>query len=152
MADPDGNNFYPLLTGLAEGEKIVAAGSFLVDAETRLNPAAGSVYFGGSGGTKAPPKGASTVRPSTPPDEAGSIDAVLAKLSAEDRELVQAQRVCPILSENRLGSMGAPVKIIVQGKPVFLCCKGCKQRALETPQETLDKVALLKQSTGSSTK
>jgi Cu(I)/Ag(I) efflux system membrane fusion protein len=31
---------YPVLEGLAPGEKVAAAGAFLIDAETRLNPAA----------------------------------------------------------------------------------------------------------------
>jgi len=50
MIGPDGATFYPVLQGLKRGERVVTTGSFLVDAETRLNPAAGSIYFGGSGG------------------------------------------------------------------------------------------------------
>ncbi len=39
---------YPILEGLQPGEVVAAAGAFLIDAETRLNPAAGAAYFGGS--------------------------------------------------------------------------------------------------------
>jgi Cu(I)/Ag(I) efflux system membrane fusion protein len=45
---------YPVLEGLAPGEKVAAAGAFLIDAETRLNPAAGAAYFGGGGSKPAP--------------------------------------------------------------------------------------------------
>lgn len=44
---------YPVLEGLAPGEQVAAAGAFLIDAETRLNPAAGAAYFGGSGTPKS---------------------------------------------------------------------------------------------------
>jgi Cu(I)/Ag(I) efflux system membrane fusion protein len=33
---------FPVLDGLAPGDRIAAAGAFLIDAETRINPAAGS--------------------------------------------------------------------------------------------------------------
>lgn len=41
--------YYPLQKGLAAGDRVVTAGAFLLDAETRLNPAAGVIYFGASG-------------------------------------------------------------------------------------------------------
>ena len=50
---PRQDDFYPVLKGLAAGDRVAAAGSFLVDAETRLNPAAASIYFGASGGAAA---------------------------------------------------------------------------------------------------
>ncbi|HEY2827044.1 MAG TPA: efflux RND transporter periplasmic adaptor subunit [Pirellulales bacterium] len=144
MTNPEGVLFYPVLHGLQEGDQIVSSGSFLVDAETRLNPAAGSIYFGNSSGSKGT-SSVSNVRPSTPDDPNAKIKAALAKLSDEDRKLVEAQRFCPILTNNQLGSMGPPVKVIVDGHPVFLCCSGCKQKALDNPKETLAKVAELKQ-------
>lgn len=146
MTGPDDITFYPVLKGLEPGELVVTSGSFLVDAETRLNPAAGSIYFGGSSGSKANQSGVTTVRPSTPEDPDAKIRAALAKLSEPDRREVDAQRYCPILQNNRLGSMGPPAKLMIDGQPVFLCCAGCEESAKEKPAETLAKVASLKAS------
>ena len=49
---PRVGEFYPVIDGLEAGQRVAAAGSFLIDAETRLNPAAASTYFGASGTTK----------------------------------------------------------------------------------------------------
>ena len=136
---PDGAVYYPVLSGVNEGDRVVAAGSFLLDAETRLNPAMGSIYIGGSGGKPGP----SAVRPTTPDDEAATIAAAMGKLSPEDRKLAQAQRTCPILN-TPLGAMGVPVKLTIDGKPVFLCCKGCIAEAQADPARTLARVEELK--------
>jgi Cu(I)/Ag(I) efflux system membrane fusion protein len=45
---PLSGSLYAVLDGLAPGEKVAAAGAFLIDAETRLNPGGGAAYFGGS--------------------------------------------------------------------------------------------------------
>jgi membrane fusion protein, copper/silver efflux system len=140
MAGQDGETLFPLLEGLALGERIVASGSFLVDAETRLNPAAGSVYFGGSSGSKSAQASAGTVRPSTPQDEGAEVKAALAQLPPDERRLAQSQAFCPILPKNRLGSMGVPFKVMLEGRPVFLCCEGCKEDALADPAKTLEAV------------
>lgn len=47
---PLANGYYPVLSGLAPGERVVTAGAFLIDAENRLNPGAAGSYFGASGG------------------------------------------------------------------------------------------------------
>jgi hypothetical protein len=126
---------------LKRGDRVLTTGSFLIDAETRLNPAAGSIYFGGSSGTQLAQS--SAVRPSTPDDRDNKISSSLAKLSPEDLKLVEAQRFCPILS-NRLGAMGVPFKVAIKGQPVFLCCSGCREKALANPESTLAKVESLK--------
>jgi hypothetical protein len=46
---PQAGEYFQVLKGLAAGERVVSAGTFLLDAEARLNPAAGVVYFGASG-------------------------------------------------------------------------------------------------------
>ena len=143
MTGPDNVMFYPLLKGLEAGDRVVTSGSFLVDAETRLNPAAGSIYFGGSGSGS---KGGSvtTVRPSTPENEDAKLQAALKKLSPADRRLAEQQKFCPILETNRLGSMGVPVKLMLEGQAVFLCCSGCEAAAKDNPAETLKTLERLK--------
>lgn len=143
MAGPGGAIFFPVLRGLAHGDKVVTSGSFLVDAETRLNPAAGSIYFGGSGGSQKQ-SSVTVVRPTTPDDPDAQIEAALAELSDEDRAMVEQQKFCPVLTDNRLGVMGTPVKVMVAGQPVFLCCSGCNTKALADPKATLETVEKLK--------
>jgi membrane fusion protein, copper/silver efflux system len=144
MTGDDGAVLYPVLNGLSQGDMIVDSGSFLVDAETRLNPAAGSIYFGGSGGSQVTRSSVTNVRPTTPEDPEAKIVASLAKLQSDDRKLAEAQRFCPILTANRLGVMGVPVKISIKGQPVFLCCNGCKEKAFADPDGTLATVESLK--------
>jgi hypothetical protein len=77
----------------------------------------------------------------------GAVDAevmaALAELPEEDRLAAEAQKYCAVMMESRLGSMGAPFKVMVEGQPVFLCCEGCKDNALANPQETLANVKKL---------
>jgi hypothetical protein len=66
-----------------------------------------------------------------------------AKLSPEDRALAEAQGYCAVTSEP-LGSMGPPLKLVVNDQAVFICCKGCESSAKSNPDKTLAKVAELK--------
>jgi multidrug efflux pump subunit AcrA (membrane-fusion protein) len=140
--------FYPVIKGLKAGDKVASAGSFLIDAETRLTAGAGSTYFGASSGPQGGERrSATTARPSMTRDEKDKVQAELAKLAPDDRRLAEAQGYCPIRQVNRLGSMGKPVKIMIKGQPVFLCCQGCEEEALERPDQTLAKVEKLKTKT-----
>lgn len=76
--------------------------------------------------------------------EDSEIKNTLAALGSEDQKLAEAQKYCAVESENRLGGMGLPVKVMVNDEPVFLCCKGCRKRALADQQKTLAKVKELK--------
>jgi RND family efflux transporter MFP subunit len=143
MSGPGGIVFFPVLKGLKAGDRIVTSGSFLVDAETRLNPAAGSIYFGGSDGSQNKTV-IGTVRPTTPEDPDAKVMASLAALSSKDRMLAEAQKFCAVITSNRLGEMGLPVKVELEGQPVFLCCAGCKQKALDNPHATVAKAAELR--------
>ena len=53
--------YVQVLEGLMEGEKVAAAGAFLIDAETKLGPGVGMQYYGATGGPEgeeaAPPPG-----------------------------------------------------------------------------------------------
>jgi Cu(I)/Ag(I) efflux system membrane fusion protein len=139
---PRGGDFYPVLRGLQPGDRVATSGSFLIDAETRLTAGAGSTYFGASSGPHAEHRSAAAgARPSITRDEESKAQGALARLNAEDRRLAQAQGYCVVLADNRLGSMGVPVKLLVEGQPVFVCCKGCVNKARTAGRKTLEKAA-----------
>jgi YHS domain-containing protein len=56
-----------------------------------------------------------------------------------DKELIEKQKTCPV-SDQPLGSMGKPVKVVVKGRTVFLCCAGCKKKLLANPDKYLKKL------------
>ncbi len=70
--------------------------------------------------------------------------AVLAKLPLEERMAIKAQKYCAVAGNSFLGSMGAPIKLTLDGKPVYLCCGGCTKKAQANPTATLVKVDELK--------
>ena len=67
-------------------------------------------------------------------DEA--IAAAMSELSEEDRILAERQEICPV-ANMRLGSMGAPKRVLVNDTPVFICCEGCRKRLLNEPDKYL---------------
>jgi hypothetical protein len=72
------------------------------------------------------------------------IRSSLAALSSEDRKAAAEQRFCAVQTDNRLGSMGTPVKVMIKEQAVFLCCKSCLRKALAHPDKTLTTVKALK--------
>jgi hypothetical protein len=89
----------------------------------------------------APQKPAETPKPAeTKQGEAGAkMPEGLAELSEADRALAEKQKVCPVTGEP-LGSMGAPVKITVKDRTVFLCCSGCEAAIKKDPDKYLAKL------------
>lgn len=79
-------------------------------------------------------------------DDHGDADvtAAMAKLSPEDCKEAESQKYCSVMGSSLLGSMGKPLKLDVKGEAVFVCCAGCKSRALKDPDATLATVAKLK--------
>lgn len=153
MTGPYNAVYYPVVRGLAAGDKVVAAGSFLLDAETRLTGGASSTYFGASGGVQGGERrSAITAEAALVEDEDAKIKAALNKLSTPDRRLAEAQELCPIQQDTPLGKMGVPLKVFIKGQPVFLCCVGCKEDAQSNPDQTLDRVQRLKSRAKSDTK
>lgn len=71
-------------------------------------------------------------------------NAAFGKLSPADRQLAEAQRYCAVQNKNELGSMGTPIKVVLDGQPAFLCCASCKKSALGNPKATLENVKKLK--------
>lgn len=68
-----------------------------------------------------------------------AIAEALAQLSPEDRAAARRQKICPVSGEP-LGSMGAPVKVHVNGRDVFICCQGCDHALLTEPEKYLGRL------------
>ncbi|MEO6807845.1 MAG: hypothetical protein ABI353_01850 [Isosphaeraceae bacterium] len=67
-------------------------------------------------------------------------------LPEDEQTIALAQKVCPVgfdpadPAEGHLGSMKKPFKKVVDGKIVFLCCKGCQKDFDADPDTFLAKV------------
>jgi hypothetical protein len=71
--------------------------------------------------------------------ESNDVTAALASLSEADRAAVLAQKICPV-SDEALGSMGAPIKVTVDGRDVFICCESCRDPLVADPTKYLAKL------------
>jgi hypothetical protein len=129
---PRDGDVYPVLTGLKANQRVVAAGAFLVDAESRLNPSLAVQYFGANAQ-------AASVKPTLP-----KRTETKPALSGSDQQLVDQQRICPV-TQAKLGSMGQPVFTTVQGRRVALCCKGCESTILADPKKYLARLSAPKE-------
>ena len=117
-----------VLEGLAEGNKVATSGNFLLDSQMQLagNP--------------------SLIDPSRamPPMEmiAGFSAKELAEIQQlpdDDQSIAIEQVICPV-TEYKLGSMGVPPKVDINGKTVFICCEGCREILNEEPAIHLAKL------------
>jgi len=68
-----------------------------------------------------------------------AIQAAMAKLPEEDRKAAALQKMC-VVSDQPLGSMGAPIKVDVNGEPVFICCEHCREGLEQNPAKYLAKL------------
>jgi hypothetical protein len=133
---PRAGDYYPVLSGLNQGDRVVTRGNFLLDSQYQITGRVSLLYPEGSTGEYAGPD------PST--GFTAKEQANLDKLAAEDRALAAKQKICPITGA-RLGAMGVPVKIDLNGRPLWLCCKGCEAKAKADPAAAFKK---LEQTTG----
>jgi YHS domain-containing protein len=65
--------------------------------------------------------------------------AEIKKLPAGEAEHALAQMVCPV-SDEKLGSMGMPLKVTAEGRTFYLCCKGCNQEVKDNPSAVVAKL------------
>lgn len=125
---PRCGDYYPVLSGLTPKQRVAVAGAFLIDAETRLNPSLAVAYFGAS---QASAEGRAP--------EVRVVSRPGAALTKAEASLAEKQKVCPV-TDLPLDSMGGPVVSVVEGRKVFLCCKGCEPRLKDDPVKYLAKL------------
>ncbi len=120
-----------VLEGLQEGEQVAVSGNFLIDSQMQLagNPSLIDP-------TKATPEAEIEFAADDLPP-IGTPQVVVEAISLEDQRLAEQQKVCPVTNQP-LGSMGPPIKVMVEGRPVFLCCEGCRKKLLAEPAKYLE--------------
>lgn len=117
---------YVVLAGVKPGHRVVAIGTLLVDAETRLNPHLSTQYFGATTQMVASPPPPLPRSPLPPKNSLESAESIL----------VETQRYCPV-TQAELGSMGVPVFVDIGNRKIALCCIGCRVRLLAEPTKYL---------------
>ncbi len=121
LAQREGSR-YIVKSGLQPGQKVVAVGTLLIDAESRLHPHLSTQYFGAATqASNAPPQPI----PRSSPRPTKSLEAA-------EVSLVELQRYCPV-TQAKLGSMGSPVFVEVVGRKIALCCEGCRSQIVADP-------------------
>jgi hypothetical protein len=134
---PRCGDFYPVVQGLEQGQRVAVAGAFLLDAETRLNPSLVASYFGAGRASK---EGPAIAPPRAESERAPASADLFHDLSTEDRAAAVQQRICPV-TRKPLGSMGTPVKVTAAGRIIFLCCEGCEEKLRQEPARYLGTAA-----------
>ncbi|NLX95677.1 MAG: HlyD family efflux transporter periplasmic adaptor subunit [Rhodopirellula sp.] len=134
---PRAGDWFPVVSGLKEGDRVVVRGNFLIDSQFQVTGKPSLLYPHGSmGGTGHEGHGAPPAKPKEPD---AKMLANLDKLPPEDREAAKAQKTCPV-TDALLGSMGKPYKMMVGNRAVFLCCKGCEGKVKKEPDAVLKKL------------
>jgi hypothetical protein len=123
VVGPRCGDFYPVLGGLEAGQRVATAGAFLIDAQVRLSPGAAASYFGAS-------RGASQTQ---------GLQPLGLQPAADDQALAARQKTCPVTGEP-LDLMGGPVRVEVNGRTVFVCCKGCEPALRKNPEKYLSRL------------
>jgi len=67
---------------------------------------------------------------------AGGGELSVTKATAVDQEAIDALKLCPV-SHEELGSMGTPLKVSLNGRATYLCCKGCLKGLRANPDKFL---------------
>jgi YHS domain-containing protein len=128
---PRAGDYYPVVSGLKEGDRVVTRGSFLLDSQFQITGKASLLY---------PKRDAA----------AAAADGLTAKQRANfeklpeaDRQPAIAQRICPGCGMN-VAAMGPPHKMELNGRVIYLCCKGCEQAVRKDPEAALKKIEATK--------
>lgn len=84
--------------------------------------------------TEEAPKGAAA-RTALSSDELAAIK----ELPAAEQDQAIKQAVCPVSNEH-LGEMGKPFKVVAEGRTIFLCCEGCEAKVKSDPKAYIAKL------------
>lgn len=138
--------YYTVLDGLNEKDEVVVRAGFLLDSQRQIEgmpslffpagaaPVAGHVGHGGHSGHDT-----TSGQEQRGPSDMDKMRSELQKLSPEDRASAEKQHICPVTGK-MLGTMGSPQKVDVRGRPVWICCPGCRDELLNNAEKYLAKL------------
>ncbi len=119
--------------GRAVGEKVATGGNFLLDSQMQL---AGN------------PSLIDPTRAVEPLEMVPGFDATMLAaiqmLPDEDQQPAMEQVICPV-TDFKLGSMGVPPKVTIDGKAVFLCCESCRESLMNDSLRFITKLETMKE-------
>ncbi len=118
--------------------------SFDSRAVTILVVAFGVSMFVGCGSEEIQPKTTTTEQPERKDSISERVAEAMSTLSDDDRRLAEEQKFCVVSESSLLGSMGPPIRLDINGQPVFICCEGCEAQAKRDAEATLKTVARLR--------
>lgn len=121
--------FASVVRGISAGDRVVVTSAFLLDAETRLNPAVASAYFGAATNGSADANSSTTTVSKT---YSSGTELDKFEMTPRDRALAMLQRTCPV-TNLPLGSMGEPIRVELPEITFYMCCEGCRG---ELPKRT----------------
>ena len=127
VVGPRCRDFYPVLRGLQQGQRVAATGAFLIDAEMWLNHDLAATWFGATRGA------------GTPGVRSASLLPRPVRCPMRIAYWRRNRRSAPVRGEP-LDSMGGPVRVELEGKVVFVCCKGCINSLRKDPAKYLEKL------------
>ncbi len=120
--DDDGDDWYPVLSGLNGGEAVVVRGNFAIDSQMQL---AGKPSLFSTRGFAADI--------SVTNDDLGQPSEI--KHPANGRMTTQ-QKICPVME----GEINPEVFIEYKGAKIYFCCWGCDKKFVDDPDEYLAKL------------
>ncbi len=119
-----GDDYWELLDGVKEGERIVTTGNLLIDGQAQLNSQAGE-FTGSTPSAPAPPPKQTEVLP--PGVKPYPLD------------------VC-LVTGLKLGAMGESPSLIYQGQQFKFCCGACPPKFQNEPAKYIEKLSVLTKS------
>ena len=66
--------------------------------------------------------------------DSSAVEKAIDELPEADQAAARAQKTCPVTNQ-LLGSMGAPYRVTVNDKMVFLCCQSCEAEIKANPEK-----------------
>ena len=122
----DNREYYPILAGLGDGERVVTRGNFAIDSQMQL---AGKLsLFAARGFGETQHEAHTALRT----EQAAPVSA-----GQEDSQ----QTLCPVMG----GEINPEVFIEYRGVKVYFCCWGCDDKFLAEPEKYISKLPLIVQ-------